>query len=59
MKTSTRDKAEGTFHQIKGVVKEVTGKLIDNPKLQAEGVVEKVSGKVQEQVGKCKSIIGK
>ncbi|NVN91214.1 MAG: CsbD family protein [Desulfuromonadales bacterium] len=59
MKSSTRDKAEGTFHQMKGAVKEVVGKLGDNPKLHAEGVIEKVSGKVQERVGQCKSIIGK
>ena len=37
MKSGTRDQAEGTFHQIKGKVKEVAGELSDNPKLEAEG----------------------
>ena len=27
MKSSTRDKAEGTFHEVKGKVKEVAGKV--------------------------------
>jgi uncharacterized protein YjbJ (UPF0337 family) len=36
---------------VKGKIKEVAGKLSDNPKLQAEGIVEKISGKVQEKIG--------
>ncbi len=28
MKSSTRDKAEGTFHEVKGKVKEVAGELV-------------------------------
>jgi len=40
-----------TFHEVKGKIKEVAGKLSDNPKLQAEGIVEKISGKVQEKIG--------
>ena len=34
MKTSTKDQVEGTFHELKGKVKEVAGKLSDNPKLE-------------------------
>jgi uncharacterized protein YjbJ (UPF0337 family) len=59
MKSSIRDKAEGTFHEVKGKIKEVTGKLSDNPKLQAEGTIEKVGGKVQEKVGQVKKVFGK
>ena len=51
MKLSIRDKAEGTFHEAKGKVKEVAGKVIDNPELEAEGTGEKIAGKVQEKVG--------
>jgi uncharacterized protein YjbJ (UPF0337 family) len=59
MKSSTKDKAEGTFHKLKGKVKEVAGKLSDNPKLEAEGTGEKIAGKVQEKIGQVKKVWGK
>jgi uncharacterized protein YjbJ (UPF0337 family) len=48
-----------TFHEVKGKIKEVAGKLSDNLKLQAEGTVEKISGKVQEKIGQVKKVLGK
>jgi uncharacterized protein YjbJ (UPF0337 family) len=59
MKSSIRDKTEGTFHEVKGKVKEVSGKLSDNPELEAEGTNEKIGGKVQQGIGKVKKILGK
>ena len=59
MKSSIRDKAEGTFHEVKGKVKEIAGKLSDNPKLEAEGINEKIDGKVQEKIGEVKKVLGK
>ena len=59
MKSSIRDKAEGTFHEVKGKVKEVAGKLSDNPELEAEGTDEKIAGKVQEKIGQVKKIAGR
>ena len=59
MKSSIRDKAEGTFHEVKGKVKEIAGKLSDNPKLEAKGKGEKIAGKVQEKIGKVKKVWGK
>jgi len=59
MKSSIKDKAEGTFHEVKGKVKEVSGKLSDNPELEAEGTSEKIAGKVQEKIGKIKKVLGK
>ena len=58
MKSSTKDQAKGTFHQIKGKIKEVVGELSDNPKLEAEGTGEKIAGKVQEKIGKVKNVLG-
>jgi uncharacterized protein YjbJ (UPF0337 family) len=58
MKSSRQDKAEGKFHEVKGYVKEVGGKLSDNPKLEAEGTVEKITGQVQEKVGQVKKVWG-
>ena len=59
MKTSNRDQAEGMFHEMKGTVREVAGKLSDNPKLQVAGTVEKYAGKVQKKVGQIKKVLGK
>ncbi|MEN6318189.1 MAG: CsbD family protein [Syntrophaceae bacterium] len=59
MKSSTKDQAESTFHQMKGKLKEIAGELTDNPKLEAEGTGEKIAGKVQEKIGQVKKILGK
>ena len=59
MNSSTRDKIEGKFHEVKGKIKETAGKLSGNPKLEAVGVVEKITGQTQEKVGQLKNVIGK
>ena len=59
MKSSTKDQVQGTFHELKGKVKEVAGKLSDNPKLEGEGTGEKIAGKVQEKIGQVKKVFGK
>ena len=59
MKSGTKDQAEGTFHKIKGKVKEVSGELSDNPELEAEGTGEKIAGEVQEKIGQVKKVFGK
>jgi uncharacterized protein YjbJ (UPF0337 family) len=41
---------------VKGKVKEVAGKLSDNPKLETEGTVEKITGQVQEKIGQVKKV---
>jgi uncharacterized protein YjbJ (UPF0337 family) len=59
MKSSTKDQAEGKFHELKGAVKEIAGKLSDNPDLEAEGTGEKIAGKVQDKIGQIKKVLGK
>lgn len=59
MDSSSRDKVEGTLHQLKGKVKEVAGIISDNPKLEAEGVGEKLAGKVQVKIGQFNRFVGK
>jgi uncharacterized protein YjbJ (UPF0337 family) len=51
------DKAKGKFNQVKGGVKVEIGKLTDNNKLQAEGMVDKVVGKAQEIKGNVKDTV--
>ena len=59
MKTSTKDQAEGKFHEVKGSIKEIAGKLSDNPKLEGEGTGEKIAGKVLGKIGQVEKVIGK
>ena len=59
MKSSTKDQAEGKYHNVKGTVKEMAGNISDNAKLEAEGKDEKISGKVQEKIGQVKKVLGK
>jgi uncharacterized protein YjbJ (UPF0337 family) len=56
MKSSTRDQAEGNFHKVKGKLKEIAGKVTDNPELEAEGTGEKMAGEVQEKIGEVKKV---
>jgi uncharacterized protein YjbJ (UPF0337 family) len=59
MKSSTKDQAEGKFHELKGKVKEVAGKLSDDPELEGEGTGEKIAGKVQSKIGQVEKVLGK
>ncbi len=59
MKQSIEDKAKGSFHQVKGAVKEKVGRAMNNPRLQAEGQGEKIGGKVQKKIGQLEKVIGR
>jgi uncharacterized protein YjbJ (UPF0337 family) len=59
MKPSTKDKAEGKFHEVKGKVKEKAGQLTNNRSLEAEGTVEKATGKVQGILGQVEKALEK
>jgi len=58
MKSSTKDKVKGTFHDTKGKAKEMAGKITDNPKLEAKGKAEKIAGKAQKKIGEVKKVLG-
>jgi uncharacterized protein YjbJ (UPF0337 family) len=58
MKRSTKDRAEGKLHEVKGTVLEKAGALSGDPVLEAEGQDEKVAGKVQKVVGKIEDVFG-
>jgi uncharacterized protein YjbJ (UPF0337 family) len=59
MKSSTKDQVEGTILKVKGTIKEIAGKLSDNPELEGEGSGEKIAGKVQEKLGQVERVLGK
>jgi uncharacterized protein YjbJ (UPF0337 family) len=58
MQQSTEDKAKGTFHEVKGKVKEKVGQATNNLDLEAEGLVEKIGGKVQKKIGQVEKVLG-
>ena len=57
MKNSTKDAAAGTFHEAKGAIKTKAGKLIHDPDLEADGVVENVTGKIQKKIAQLEKVI--
>jgi len=59
MKSSTKDNVQGAFHEAKGKVREMAGKITDNPKLEAKGKAENIAGKVQEKISQVKKVLGK
>ena len=59
MKQSIEDKAKGTFHDVKGKVKEKVGRATNNPDLEAEGQGEKIGGKIQKKIGQLEKVVEK
>ena len=59
MNSSTKDEIRGTFHEVKGKVKEKTGQATNNPDLEAEGQQENLAGKVQKKVGQIEKVLEK
>ncbi|MCU1327606.1 MAG: hypothetical protein JWN34_2976 [Bryobacterales bacterium] len=56
MDRSTTDQVKGTFHELKGKVKETVGDVINDDKMKAEGQDENLSGKVQKKVGEIEKV---
>jgi uncharacterized protein YjbJ (UPF0337 family) len=58
VKKSTKDKAKGKFHEVKGEVKEKIGRATRNPNLEAEGAGETLGGKLQKKIGQLEKVVG-
>jgi len=52
-----KDRIKGATDQAKGAVKDATGKIIGDSKMQADGKVDKLKGKVESAVGGAKDAI--
>jgi uncharacterized protein YjbJ (UPF0337 family) len=59
MKQSTKDKAKGRFHEVKGKVKAKVGRATNSPGLEAEGLGEQIGGKVRQKLGQVEKALGK
>jgi len=58
MDESTKDKAKGKFHELKGEIKKKVGKVTNDPDLEAEGESEATDGKVQKKIGEVEKVFG-
>lgn len=52
-----KDRIDGALKNAAGNIKEATGKVLGDSKLEAEGVTEKAAGKVQNAVGGVKDSV--
>jgi len=50
-----KDQVKGRVEQAKGSIKEATGKVVGNQKLEAEGKLDKAVGKTQAGYGDLKA----
>jgi uncharacterized protein YjbJ (UPF0337 family) len=58
MKRSTKDKTEGTIHEVKGTIKEKVGRVTNDSDLEGKGIVEKIAGKIQKKIGQVEEAVG-
>jgi len=59
MKASTKARAKGKAHELRGALKEKMGQLTKDPFLEAEGRSEEMAGKLQGKIGKVRKALGK
>ena len=52
-----KDRIKGSAEQAKGKVKEVTGKVTGDAKLESEGKADKIKGKLRNAVGGLKDAL--
>ncbi len=57
--SSTTDKIKGLANEAAGNVKQAAGKVVGNPNLEAEGIVQERKGEAQQAVGKVKDAVKK
>jgi len=56
MKTSTKDRIQGKFHEVKGKVREKAGQVVNDSDLKAKGHSENVAGKIQKKIGQIRGV---
>ena len=59
MKQSLKDAAKGTFHEVKGTVKETVGRATNKPDLAAESQDETLGRTIQKKIGQVETVLGR
>jgi uncharacterized protein YjbJ (UPF0337 family) len=50
-----KDQVKGRVEEAKGKIKEIAGKAVGNPRVEAEGDIEQIAGTVQKTYGDAKN----
>lgn len=50
---------KGSFHELKGTIKEQASKIVNDRQLKVEGKIENNTGRVQQQIGHAKDAAAK
>jgi uncharacterized protein YjbJ (UPF0337 family) len=58
-KSGAQDEIEGATMNLTGKIKEATGKMLGNPRLEAQGDVDQILGNAQKKVGQIKKVFGR
>ena len=58
MRISRRFIVKGAFHELRGTVKEVAGRIGSNKTLGVKGKFERFAGKVEWKLGKVQGLLG-
>jgi len=59
MRQNTKTQAHGKLHEAKGAAKEKAGRVLNSPRLEAEGLDEKLGGKIQKKLGQAQKVFEK
>ncbi|SEH25920.1 CsbD family protein [Magnetospirillum fulvum] len=54
-----RDRIVGSAKQVKGAIEQVTGRILGDSKLCADGMKDEADGKVQNSIGGLKDALKK
>lgn len=57
--SSITDKVKGLANEAVGNVKQVAGRALDKPELEAEGLAQETKGEAQQALGKGKDAVKK
>ena len=58
MKASSKNRTRGSARELKGNIKQKTGRMIGNRRMEAEGAVERGAGKLRRKVGEAEHLGG-
>ena len=57
MKRRNRNKIKGSARELKGTIKEKTGRATRNPNMEDEGRMERAGGKLRKKAGQIEDVM--
>jgi len=56
MKRSKKDQISGKARELKGRIKEKTGRALNNPRMEDEGRMERAGGRIRKKIGDVEQV---